>query len=82
MGLHYAGPHAILDLSAPALPIEMETEMETSFTVTCGYCNGTHTASLDTAPYGGTTAYGHLIYGVRCPEGTRYGVTAHSERRV
>ena len=56
--------------------------METSFTVTCAYCNGTHTASLDTAPYGGTTAYGHLIYGVHCPEGTRYGVTARSERRI
>lgn len=60
---------------------------ESSFTVLCSYCDGTHTASLDTAPYGGTyypggEAYG-VLYGVSCPAtGRRYGLYPQTASRV
>jgi hypothetical protein len=54
-----------------------------SFTVRCGYCDGTHTASTEIAPYGGTEHYGWTIYGVHCDAtGTRYGVTAKTNTRI
>lgn len=58
---------------APASVTEPE-----SFDVTCGYCDGIHAARRTE-----TTIHGYRIWDITdCAQTTRYGVTAHSDRRI